>query len=99
MVKLKGVDCIAGEELDALRAFLEQCANYGIFIVDVGEVERWLSHLGCQGHGPDWLIPVFEKLGNDPADAAYIRPDEGDVWDFVRKIGRWISNPTHGMPT
>ena len=37
---------------------------------------------GAIGHGSNWLIDIFEKMGEDPEKPNYIRPGKGDVWDF-----------------
>jgi hypothetical protein len=57
-----------------------------LFIIPGGELEPWLKNLGCTGHGPTWLINVFEKMGEDPAKADYVRPQDGDVWRFLSEI-------------
>lgn len=68
-------------------------AEYGIFVVPGGELESWLKHLACTGHGPGWLIEAFGKMGSDPADTGYVKPTTGDVWDFIRKVQTWVGNP------
>jgi hypothetical protein len=99
-VKTVGINCLFGGELEAGLNFLTQLREYGVFIVNVGEVEMWLRHLGIAGHGPGWLIQMFERIGSDPAHSAYARPDSGDVWDFIRDVARWIENPHRsGMPS
>jgi len=95
-VGLSKIDESAREALKTLISNLEQ---YGIFVLEVGELEKWLPELAVSGHGPSWLINIFEKMGSDPSEENYIKPKVGGVWDFVSRIGRWISNPKrNGMP-
>lgn len=66
MVKTSGINCLLGGEHEAVRNLIMQLREYGIFIVDVGEVEMWLGHLNVEGHASRWLIPMFNRMGSDP---------------------------------
>jgi hypothetical protein len=35
-----------------------------LFVVPNGELESWLKSLKARGHGPSWLVEVFEKMGD-----------------------------------
>jgi hypothetical protein len=49
-------------------------------------------------HSPDWLIEIFEKLGEDPSAENYVSPATGDVWEFM-EIKNWFTNPARkGTP-
>ena len=77
----------------------DRLENYGLFVVRRGEMESWLPELGAQGHGPDWLIGMFEKMGEDPDSNSYLKPSENDVWQFIANIKRWLANPDRkGIP-
>jgi len=67
-------------------------ADYGIFVVRKGELENWLQSLNASGKKTDWTISVLEKMGSDPASTDYVKPAQGDVWDFMRSIVVWIKN-------
>lgn len=42
---------------------------------------------------------IAELMGADPSSSNYLKPEEGDVWAFMRKVGQWIGNPGRkGMP-
>jgi len=84
---------------EAAESWLNSLGEYGIFVVPVGELEKWLAHLGIVGHKSIWLPRMFERMGADPNDGAYVRPAQTDVWAFMRRIGEWIHNPARrGMP-
>ena len=84
---------------DGLTEALSTFASYGVFLVPVGELERWLSSLGANGHGPKWLADIFNRMGSNRDDPNYVRPGTGDVWDFVARIGRWLDDDGRaGMP-
>jgi hypothetical protein len=94
-----GLAILDGENQEAARALLIQLSEYGQFVVPGGELESWLCHLGATGHGPSWLIDVFEKMGEDSDKSTYVRPSEGDVWEFVSSVRSWLLNPTRkGVP-
>lgn len=88
-----GVDQLPNQEKEAANNLFEQLEAYGLFTVRKGELESWLPHLNATGHGPSWLIDVFEKMGEDQSSASYLKPEKGDVWDFIKNIKNWIDNP------
>lgn len=78
---------------------IERLAEFGLFVVPVGEPERWLTHLGIMSHGNKWLQNMFSALGDDPQAVGYVSPSEGDVWEFMSKVGSWINRPDRfGIP-
>ncbi len=95
-VGLAGLDTTNREAGDGL---LKQLREYGIFAVSIGEVERWLSHLGVTGDKSSWLARMFERLGSQPESTEYVKPGAGDVWEFVESMQAWVGNPDRkGMP-
>jgi len=88
--KQSGLQIFDGELQDAARDLVAGLARYGYFVVDVGELEGWLRGESITGHGPSWLIPMFERMGFDTANPSYMRPMPTDVWDFVRRIALWL---------
>ena len=94
-----GLAILSSAEKQAAEDLLTQLRQYGIFVVPGGELESWMKSLGASGHGPAWLIDVFERMGEDPSHPNYIRPDTGDVWAFLRDIKSWLVDPARkGIP-
>lgn len=94
-----GVQLLEAGDQEAANNLLERLAEYGLFTVPHGELESWLKELGATGHGPAWLIGVFEKMGEDPASASYLKPTDGDVWCFLGRVKGWLTNATRkGIP-
>ena len=94
-----GVKLLAEGDREAATNLLERLAEYGLFAVANGELESWLKQLGANGHGPAWLISIFERMGEDPATANYLRPADDDVWHFLGQIKRWLTNANRkGIP-
>ena len=94
-----GIDILSGTDKEAANNLFDQLADYGVFVVRGGELESWLRHLGAAGHGPPWLIDIFEKMGEDPATATYVLPAPGDVWEFIASIRKWLAKPDRkGIP-
>jgi ABC-type cobalamin/Fe3+-siderophores transport system ATPase subunit len=87
-----GIDVLQGQEKEACTNLFDQLAEYGLFVVRGGELECWLKNLGATGHGPKWLIQIFEKLGDDSSSSHYIKPDVNDVWNFISDIKKWLIN-------
>ncbi|MCA9587133.1 MAG: hypothetical protein KC657_17515 [Myxococcales bacterium] len=99
-VKREGVGALSGDTRLAAQDFIEQLAAYGVFIADVGELEGWLRGLGVVASKSDWPQAMFERLGGDPDDLAYVHPAGDDVWAFLCRVARWIRDPhRRGMRT
>jgi ABC-type polar amino acid transport system ATPase subunit len=94
-----GVDILLPCDREAALNLLSQLAEYGIFVVPVGELESWLKSLGAIGHGPSWLISVFEKMGEDPDAPDFLMPSTDDVWTFMHTIKKWLVDASRkGIP-
>jgi ABC-type cobalamin/Fe3+-siderophores transport system ATPase subunit len=89
----KGVSGLSQPVKQAADDFFDQLDRYGIFVVRGGELESWLPHLRIKGRETHWTVAMLERLGSNPADASYVRPESGDVWDYMRKIVAWIKDP------
>lgn len=99
MKRAGGIQLLAAGDREATTNLLERLAEYGLFVVANGELESWLKSLGATGHGPAWLISVFEKMGEDPTSSAYLKPADADVWTFLGSMKRWLTNPRRkGIP-
>jgi AAA domain, putative AbiEii toxin, Type IV TA system len=94
-----GVTILSGGDKEAANNLFDKLAEYGLFVVRNGELESWLSHLSATGHGPSWLIDIFEKMGEDPESQDYLKPSDTDVWLFFGEIKKWFMNPNKkGIP-
>lgn len=94
-----GLGVLSGDELIGAQSYLSQLSQFGTFLVPIGEVEHWLAHLNVTGHASGWLIPMFERMGEDGAASDYVEPTSGDVWDFLGEIKGWLQNPSRqGIP-
>ncbi len=94
-----GLAILAGAEREAAEQLLKQLEEYGIFIVPTGELESWLRPLGATGHGPAWLVDIFQRMGEDPSSGSYVVPREDDVWRFMASIKEWLVEPNRrGIP-
>lgn len=92
VVKRGGVNLLTGTEKDRATQFLGELAMYGLFLVPGGELESWLPSLDIRGHGPDWLLGCFSRIGQTEADSNYLRPAADDVWMFLDAIAGWVNN-------
>lgn len=94
-----GINILTGSDREALSNLFEKLAEYGLFVVPYGELESWLKELNISGHGPNWLIGIFEAMGEDPSSHSYIKPKEEDVWAFITSIRNWFLNSIRkGIP-
>jgi hypothetical protein len=64
-----------GDAASACARLLEALQKLGLYVVPVGELERWGTTVG--GHGPDWVAAALEKG---------IHEDAGPHADFVRRL-------------
>ncbi len=94
-----GKTLLSKTDREALEAYLERLEHNGIFVVSNGELESWLSYLGITGEKEQWLPKIFDRIGEDPKETAYLKPGAGDVWDFLNRIRAWMVNPNRkGIP-
>jgi ABC-type cobalamin/Fe3+-siderophores transport system ATPase subunit len=94
-----GIDLLGNGDKEAANNLFDRLAQYGLFVVRRGEIESWLQDLHVAGKGPNWLIEVFEKMGEDPAQEAYVKPVDGDIWEFIGKVKTWmVDSQRSGIP-
>lgn len=99
MKKDGGINILEEDDKEAATNLLSKLSDYGLFVVPNGELEFWLNNLNATGHGPNWLVDIFEKMGEDPNSPDYIKPEEDDVWSFIEDISKWFFNPRRkGIP-
>ena len=98
--KAKGIDVFEGADKRRVKQFIRKMAEYGIYFVDVGELECWLAGLGVSNRRkPVWLAKMFTRLGSDPTARDYVAPAKRDVWAFIDQVENWIGNPKRiGIP-
>ena len=95
-----GIDILAPVDREAANNLFDSLSRYGLFVVRRGELESWLTHLNAVGKGTGWLIDIFEKMGENPDSNSYVKPSEGDVWDFIASLKVWFEDPNrHGIPS
>ncbi len=98
-MKKHGLEGLDPDNREAGTVLLRHLREYGIFVVSVGELERWLLPLGVVGEKIEWIIRMYEKLGSDPTTPGYVPAGEGDVWEFVSSMRKWVMDPNRkGMP-
>ena len=100
MKKAGGLDLLEESDRETAQNLCERLREYGLFIVEKGELESWLPELGASKHGPAWLLEVFQKMGEDPESESYVRPGSDGVWAFLARVKSWLSDPKRkGIPS
>lgn len=101
LIKRGGIDnLIESKERADLEEFIHLLKRHGIFTPPRGEVETWLAKLGkADVDKKKWLGEIFAAMGSLETPDSYLRPEEGDVWDFVRGIAEWIDNHYFSVPS
>ncbi|HYC59802.1 MAG TPA: AAA family ATPase [Thermoanaerobaculia bacterium] len=85
--KSAGIEGLTRSAQAEARDLLDQLALYGIFLVPVGELERWLPRVAGKSA---WLQRAFETLHESDTSA---------VEEFMRRVAAWIHDPNRrGMP-
>lgn len=99
-LKCMGLSSLQGDRRLEFEDFINQLAEYGVFVVPTGELESWLPHLHSQRpHKNQWLEKTFEAMGEDSEADSYVKPADDDVWQFMTKIRAWLHNPNRrGIP-
>lgn len=99
-LKAEGLLAVPEAARAGWRKYIRDLAEYGIFAVDVGELEGWFAEFQIpRGHKSEWIVQMFIRMGADVTKPDYVRPSEGGPWAFVRSVVEWIQNPKReGMP-
>lgn len=98
-LKKNGMSLLENDERLACEHVLSTLSDYGVMIVPVGEVEKWLPSLNISRGKQKWLINIFEKMGDSPDQENYLQPTNGDVWDFIGLAKKWLENENRkGIP-
>lgn len=90
MVRDGGLAILKNDNNVLAKKLFDELADYGLFIVHVGEMELWLRQLGATGKGSIWLNDIFSKMGDDPDSMSYAKPVKEDVWKFMLSIRKWL---------
>lgn len=99
-IKTEGINYLRKTDkniADLACKMINDLAEYGLFIVPVGELESWLPHIPISGHGDKWLVSKFKAMGHDPNSEYYVKPEKDDVWLFISKIKSWLENKNKGF--
>ncbi|WP_082420903.1 ATP-dependent endonuclease [Pseudomonas sp. NBRC 111142] len=95
-----GIDILEGSDRETVENLFQQLGEYGLFVIPGGELESWLKDHNISGHGPTWLIRMFEAMGNNPEHSNYTKPTEQDIWQFISRMSTWHLNAKRkGIPT
>lgn len=98
VAKRHGLSGLTGATRTNATNIVKRLNEFGLFLVPVGELENWLPRLGLSRtrKKADWIVAALTRLGRTPQ----IVPRAGDVWAFLDRIARWVSNPERfGMPS
>lgn len=96
-VKLHGVAAFDEGDRRFAEEVLSELAAVGIFVVPVGELEKWVPQFGFTNK-QTWVVDMLTALGSRGSDT-YVPPGAGDVWGFVESIARWTIDPDRdGIP-
>ena len=90
-------------ERDAAANLFKSFDQYGCFAVRCGQLENWLpllTNVPRKKDGKDsFRAKIFEAMGSDPTKSNYVKPEKGDVWDFIGTVKDWLVDPKrHGIP-
>lgn len=98
-MKKVGIEGLAAHEKEDAQNLINAAAEYGVFIVPVGELERWFyeTHSLPDQPGKSSWVPWILDLMNTRPELFEVEDD--DVWAFLRSVGEWIGNPERkGIP-
>ena len=95
-LKENGISGLTEEDEEFAESFLGRLAEYGFFIVPNGELESWLEGKGLtrRSTSAEWVKELFNR---SIEDADILKPEEGDVWEFIHQISKWVKDG--GYPT
>jgi hypothetical protein len=91
LIKEGGINNLTDQkDKQDLDEFLKLMANQGAFIPPHGELEGWLPGLSKNLPKEGWLEAMFQKMGSLNDIETYLKPESGDVWEFVENMAKWL---------
>lgn len=99
-MKKVGIEGLSGSDKEDAQNLINATAEYGIFIVPVGELEHWFhrTHSLLDQPGKKSWVPWILDLMNTRPELFKVEND--DIWAFLRQVGEWIENPDRkGIPS
>jgi ABC-type cobalamin/Fe3+-siderophores transport system ATPase subunit len=95
-----GINILDAEKKEAASDLLNTLSEYGMFAVPGGELESFLKEANVPGEKTQWLIKMFEAMGDNPESENYMYPKDSDVWEFIGDIKKWLIKPDRkGIPS
>lgn len=92
--KQHGLDFLTAPTKRKASRAINLLAEYGVFVVPVGELECWLSSLHIKEKKKSkWVRKAFTKMGATADADNYLQPKSNDVWKFVDNVATWLENP------
>lgn len=89
LCKPNGLAHATSDERKGVEHFIREMVSHGIFLPEVGPVEGWLSELGAGTDKKGWIPAIFQAMGLVNTG---LKPGRGDVWQFLRRIGRYLED-------
>lgn len=86
-LKRGGIAALPEELRDSVKDLVQTLAQYGFFVVPVGELEEWLAGCGLPA-------PKAKKWAWANAAAEYLRAStarDNDIWKFIDSVGRYLT--------
>jgi hypothetical protein len=72
---------------------LAKLRKYGVFVVEVGELESWLRSFGVhatKSRGVREVFKLFEQKETEPTNHG--------VWAFMDSVASWLTKHDMGVP-
>jgi hypothetical protein len=86
-----GIDLLDKDHKETASNLFDRLQEYGLFVVRRGEVESWLESVGACKNKSVWLGEIFDRMGDNPESPDYVKPGQGDVWDFIASMRHWLT--------
>lgn len=84
-------DVLNNEMYEVFNSYISELANWGIFVVPVGQLESWLSRCNLQDTSKrKWLDIALDSI-SPTSTQQLIYPEDGDVGTFINSIGKWAA--------
>ena len=87
-LKSGGLSCFPQAVGGPLKELVEALKGAGVFLAPVGELEGWLASEGIKSSKTNkaaWANEAAAKVQSKG-------PVSGDIWDFVRQVGRYLED-------
>jgi hypothetical protein len=92
IIKSHGLRALPASVVPVGERLLSRAAEFGVFLVHVGELEGWLRGLNINGSGRPWASQVVRRLREPAKSPEHVPRSPDDIWGFIAGVAAYLNS-------